>query len=373
MRIAFLTPWDVNDSSAWSGIVKPAYRALARKIEIRPVVYTDKHAAIDRLLARCYGEFAGATSYLPSIGVASSRKASRDAVHKLSRERFDAVLAFGALSALYLHSFPLPVVQFCDATAAALIGHYPMFSNLSRLSVRQFSHIEKRGLENTNAFLASSPWVANLLTRDLGVPKEKIYTAPAGPGIDSSGGKRGPFSGFGLKILLVASDWERKGGARVLQIVREMRKINPHVRLTLVGRKMSDNKWLTSHERMDRKSLSRLYLSHDILIEMTIANTGGVLVADAASAGIPVIANAIGAMPSLVGSAGTGMLVSPAADDADIARQILDTADATWLQQVSLRSRKVAAESWNWDAWSRSAISALEHAISDDRIHRESF
>ena len=364
MRIAFLTPWDVTDPHAWSGIVKPAFTSLSARADVVPVSARPHHCLLDRALTRLHGELR-LGGYLPSFGVFSARTTTSDAIERLNRVRPDTILAFGASDALYAREMPAPVVQLSEATFTALLDYYPMLTGLSRLSRIQGHRVERVSAAATSGFLATSQWAADRLAEDCAVPRAKVLVAPLGPGVDASELTPAPehpgaADVEGPRILAVARDWERKDGDRVLRVAQHLRELVPTTRLTVVGRELETDGWVTSYAALPREDLARAYRDHDLLFEFTRANTGGVVLADAASACLPVVANSTGAVPSLVRDGVTGILIAPEATDAQVAQRVATLLGSGRMSEMRRQSRSLYETSYNWSTWADKALAFLE-------------
>lgn len=354
MRIVFLTPWDLTDRDAWSGIVRPAYDALSELDDVIAVRCPAQHSLADRALARAHGQL-GLGGYLPSFGVMSARRTTRNALEQMRDLRADVVLAFGASDALYATRFPAPVVQLCEATFTALVDYYPTHTGLSRLSAAQGRRIERASVALTSGFLATSRWAAQRLGEDCGVEASRVRVVPLGPGVDASAARPTPgrANGDGPRLLVVAKDWERKDGVRAVRVAEAVRAQLPGTRLTVVGRELAASEWITSVARLSRDELVQVYRDHDLLLELTRANTGGVVLADAASAALPVVANATGAVPSLVQEDRTGLLVAPDESDSQVAARIAALIRSGVLETMRRASRELYEQSFNWPTWAR--------------------
>lgn len=355
MRVAFLTPWDISDPSAWSGIVKPAFESLSRIVETVPVVVRSQHALLDRGLARLHGEL-HLGAYLPALGIASSRRSSAEARRRICASGADVVLAFGAGDMLALGRQDAPVVQLSEATLESLLDYYPTHTGLSRLARAQARHCARAGVKATSGFVATSPWAAQRVMEDHRVPSSRILVAPLGPGVDASGAGATADDRFqSLKMVIVAKDWERKNGERSLAIARAVHRADPTSSLVVIGRELpiEDEGWITSRARLTGPELAEIYRGGSLLLEMTRANTGGVVLADAASAGLPVAANSTGAIPSLLEGRGTGLLVEPGDSSADVAGRILAARDGGQLARMSVAAQRLYHDEWNWETWAR--------------------
>lgn len=210
-----------------------------------------------------------------------------------------------------------PIIQVTDTSFAALAAEYPAFQRLSRLTRAQATVLEGRVAARTARFAVATEWSRQAVHRDMRVPLSRIQVIPFGPAIDgrhASAQLRSERSAPPpWKILLVASDWERKGGDLAVAAVAELRRRGHQVRLTVVGglEPRSLPSWVERTGRLQQAELSELYRTHHILLEPARAAAGGVLITDALSHGLPVLTHAVGGATTLVQDGRTGWVAEP--------------------------------------------------------------
>ena len=72
MRVGFMTPFNVDDPMAWSGVVSPMFSALAIEVDLVHLeIPTHRHHAVDRAATRLLGRVGH--GYLPDHSLATSR------------------------------------------------------------------------------------------------------------------------------------------------------------------------------------------------------------------------------------------------------------------------------------------------------------
>ena len=341
--------------------------ALQRDAELIPLSTADVATAIpDRIAAKALGRLS-TKAYLWDFGIATARARGRALRPRILAADPDVVLAVVASTDLaYLGEINAPIVQVSDATFAAIEDFYPMFSNLHPLSTVQAKRVTERATRATSAFVVSSEWARDSLVHDYAVGTHAVVVAPTGPGILPSPGAFRASSGRGpLRVLLVAADWQRKGGATALEAMAAARGRGLDAELTIVGAAPDVLPgWATSLGHLDAARLSTEYLRADVLLELADANAAGVTLTDAAAHGLPVIATAVGGVPSIVQHERTGLLLAPGDGNAGrTAAALLDLADPELRARLGATAKAHFEEELSWSIWAERALAACRHAL----------
>lgn len=366
MRIGFVTPWDVTDVYAWSGMVKQMFTALDRRVDVVVIPTGDLgDHLIDRAAARLLdGRFD--RRYLPGHSVATSLKQSKVVRSRVRSAGVDVALGVVASQLLAWGRAPVPTVQVGDTTWRSIRDYYPLFSRLNPLSAWQGALQARQTASATDAFVMSSQWAADSLQHDYGVESSVVTVAPLGP---SSAGGSGPVrdgipSDRPMRLLFVGSDWTRKGGDRALQIYEQLRR-RRSVELTVVGAAPSTHPGVAFIGRLPLEAMSAVYASHDVLLEPARANAGGVTLTDAASHGMPVVATSTGGVPSIVADEVSGLLVEPSRVVTDSVAALNRLGDTSIYAELSAGAARRYRNLLNWDAWAASVTSACERVVAD--------
>lgn len=162
-----------------------------------------------------------------------------------------------------------------------------------------------------------SNWACTSLLEDYGVDPHKIEVIPPGVDLDFWQPAACPRSDSGpLRILFVGGDFQRKGGNLLL---RAFRALPPgSAELTLVTRsEVPAHPGVRVYRdlRPNTAELLALYHASDVFVLPTRAEAFGIAAVEAAAAGLPVIATAVGGLTDIVVDRKTGFLI--ATDDVD--------------------------------------------------------
>lgn len=269
-----------------------------------------------------------------------------------------------------------PIIQVTDTSFAALSDGYPAFRRVARTTTAQAALVERRVAARTARFSVPTEWSRRAIHRDLQVPLSAIDVVPFGPAIDglrdAAALAHDHPSPPPLKILLVASDWERKGGDLAVDTVSELRRRGHDVALTVAGgtEPPALPSWVTRAGRLPGAELSELYRSHHLLLEPVRAAAGGVLITDALSHGLPVLTHAVGGAATLVQDGVTGWVVEASSSIG----HLVETFEHHVLQ-ADLTKISEAATAWvrreaSWEAWG-AAMARLAASLRDPVVDRE--
>jgi glycosyltransferase involved in cell wall biosynthesis len=175
-------------------------------------------------------------------------------------------------------------------------------------------------LRRASRLYPMSNWTAASLVRDCGLPEQRIRVMP--PSIDLTHFGESAPTGGRPKILFVGNDFVRKGGDRLHRWVTgplagtcEFHIVSEDPRSHLSG----DH--VVHHGRVEHAELiGRLMPSMDIFCLPTRSDMSPHVLVEAAAAGLPSVASALGGIPDLILEGRTGFIVPPSDDGAFVAR-----------------------------------------------------
>lgn len=315
---------------------------------------------VDRALAHALdGRFG--RRYLVGHALATGIKRGRHLSRRLRETPVDVIVAIAASQDIaFLHT-DIPIVQVSDTTFRAIKDFYPLFSGLNPLSSAQAEIQARLSARRTRHTLAATRWARDALLRDDGLSADDVTVAPFGPAVQPTGDEPPRPATGPLKVLMVASDWQRKGGPDVLATWSELRRRGVGIELTVVGDAPALPDGIRRWGRASMTQMRELYATHHVLLELA-TNAAGVTLTDAAGFGLPVVAADTGGVSSLVEDGVTGFLVPPGAvtEAADRIERLLDVGLREDMEEAA---REHAARSLNWRAWGETALTACRSTI----------
>ena len=237
---------------------------------------------------------------------------------------------------------------------------------------------ERETLHAAAAVVATSPWAANRLAGQHGLPGDRIHVvtpgsdpAPLAPGTDGAS-----------RLLCVASVTPRKGQDLLVQALATLAGLpwscecvgpvrrDPHYvqRLReLIARHGIEGRITLTGPRTGRP-LEDSYAAADLVVLPSRAETYGMVVTEALARGIPVLATAVQALPDTLGQAPNGSLpgiLVPPDDPVALADGL-----HRWLSDRELRSRVRTAARFRrgmlaaWDETARRMANILVRTTS---------
>ena len=225
---------------------------------------------------------------------------------------------------------------------------------------------EKLERKDAELALADQVIVASSFTRDTlqsaGFSGRPIHVVPYGAP-EFRGSISARKQGGALRVLFAGSLGQRKGLSYLIQAVESLGSV---VELTLLGRKVVENcaplnravqtyRWIPSlpHERV-LAEIER----HDVLVLPSLFEGFGLVILEAMSRGVPVIATSHTAGRDLISDGCNGYLV-PITSSVAIAQKLEEMIRDPERCLAMKHAARATAERYTWEAYRRSLVEAL--------------
>lgn len=365
MKIGILSPWDMKDPSAWSGVIVPMVESLEGQAE---VICLQVPAVGDSLIDRVLTKLLGALgyTYLPQDAFATTARKALAVNRMMKHDTPDLVISLAASKESLGVPRDIPIMQVTDSSFLGMIDGYFKNERISKLSLIQGALLDKLVAKKSDYYCVASEWSAQQLIKDAKVNSDKIKVIPFGPGVSPPESfKRSSLGNLeGLSVLFIGSHWFRKGGDRALAVFQEVSQYRNDISMTVVGASSEEHQdGIIYFPKVSKSELSSLYLSHDLLLEPTRASAGGVVVTDALNHGLPVVATNIGGIPTLVKDGVTGWLVS---DDEAVEEisNLLANLTKGQIEEASKAAIKDSAERLAWTVWAKNILRVCADLVS---------
>lgn len=312
MRIGFLYPArNPLDPSNWSGTPAGLAKGLLDNgVDVVPIGANIPHGLHEAVaaLSRMTGRRGAVADRMNIRQWARTRALSKSL--DLAGE-LDAVLAMGTemydLAAVLRGRFPC--VTYDDGTFQQMIDHPE--SDISQAGFPR-SHVDRwirrQAASCTSASLCctSTSWAAASIESDYRVPKARI--AVVGMGHRPRTASRESRDWSKPRFLFVGIDWKRKNGAAVVAAFERVYKLFPDSTLHLVGEHPQiDAPGVIGHGLIPRgdsagqRKLDGLYATATAFVLPSRFDPSPISYLEAASAGLPVVATAVGGAGELLG------------------------------------------------------------------------
>jgi len=267
--------------------------------------------------------------------------AARAAVTSLEQERpLDALFVHSQVPAVLLGGAMrrIPTVVSLDATPAQIDRFAEAYNHQVRGSKIEVlkRELQTRCFRRAASLITWSQWAADGLVDEYSVDPSRITVIP--PGVDTALWQRPDRqanAGEPVRILFVGGDFERKGGDLLLSAFERLRNdpevmargLDIELHLATKGGPES-MPGVHVHRSMTPNSPELVELFHrsDVFCLPTRADCSPLVLAEAASAGLPVITTSTGAVAESVLDGTTGHVVAPQVDSilGPLRRLVLD-------------------------------------------------
>jgi glycosyltransferase involved in cell wall biosynthesis len=280
----------------------------------------------------------------------------------------DAVLITFPADLAYLET-DHPVLVVHDATWVQLLDYYPRFmrNETAAETIRDGMELDKRALQRCDHVVYSSQWAADSAVRDYGVPPDKVSVAPLGASIVNEPTRDDLARYLSLrgqepmKLLFVGKEWHRKGGDFAMEVGSEIEAMGIPVELHVVGcnpdeelaRFVRQHGLLRKDVPREAEELRALYESCDYFILPTRAEAFGIVFAEAAAFGLPVMAMETGGVKDAVRGE-WGITLPPESSPTAYAQWAVERyRNRVEYERLSWLARRSFEEELNWAAFCR--------------------
>lgn len=372
LRIGFCSLWDASDPNAWSGYAFSMRQALTGAgceiVDIGPLA--PRPRPIDwarKALARGSGRF-----YHWDREPWHLETVAR-AVERGCREtRPDLLLAPSSLPLTRVEA-GIPRAFVTDQVFPALLDGYvrPPAARYARLGLAQ----ERAALAGASLASFPSAWAVGQAVRLCGGDPARILELPWGANLpaEPSDAEVERFldrrAGSGpCALVFIGREWRRKGGDIVLATVRELERRGVACSLTLVGCRPPEPApasatviaALDKRDPGDAARFTALLAAAHFLFVPSRAEAYGQVFCEAAAFGLPVLATAVGGIPSIVKDGVTGLLLPPGSAAASFADAIEEAlADRGRHAAMGRAARARYLECLNWRVFGARLAGAL--------------
>jgi glycosyltransferase involved in cell wall biosynthesis len=365
MRIAYITTYDANDRTPWSGLGHAILQSLRLQgFDVVPLgPMRNRLAWLGRQKGRFYYRLMGQSYEFEREALAAWDYALQ-IKRRLAREPFDIVFSPGAPEISRLRCRQ-PIVCWADATFASLINHYPSYQRLCRESVRSGHLTERSALQRCALTLFASEWAAQSAIADYGVESSKVKVAPFGANLNDPPSTAAALHSAaqrtmsGCRLISVGVDWERKGMPRAVALAALLNRRGIPTTLTIVGCRPPSGVvlppfvrivgFVSKHTVGGESLLARLFTEAHFHVLFSEAECFGVVFAEANAYAVPNIASDVGGIRSAIVDGRGGKCFSPSAPLDEIAEYVrAQMLEPGQYQQLAYAARREYDERLNW-------------------------
>jgi glycosyltransferase involved in cell wall biosynthesis len=379
MKIAYVSTYNSSDIERWSGSGYFMGKALEKQcgevIHIGPLrkhrdnVLRAKQVFYTNVMRKRYIEDR-ASKVLKSYADQVSAR--------LKDARVDVVFSPGTIPICYLES-SAPIVFWTDATVAGVIDFYPAWSDLCHESLRDANRMEQAALSNCRLAIYSSDWAAETAINAYQVDADKVKVVPFGANVESVrdlndiriivAQRRTDV----CKLLFIGTEWYRKGGDIAVDITGSLNAMGLKTELTVLGCHIkgsvpdfvSPKGFVSKKTSKGRTLIDRLFAESHFLLLPSRADCVPVVIAEANSFGVPVVASDVGGISTAVRDDLNGYVLSSAEQFVPHACSVIlkSMESLSAYRELAIRSFGEYTERLNWQTAGRRVHELLENIL----------
>ena len=379
MKIAYVSTYNSSDIERWSGSGYFMGKALEKQcgevIHIGPLrkhrdnVLRAKQVFYTNVMRKRYIEDR-ASKVLKSYADQVSAR--------LKDARVDVVFSPGTIPICYLES-SAPIVFWTDATVAGVIDFYPAWSDLCHESLRDANRMEQAALSNCRLAIYRSDWAAETAINAYQVDADKVKVVPFGANVESVRNlndiriivaqRRTDV----CKLLFIGTEWYRKGGDIAVDITGSLNAMGLKTELTVLGCHIkgsvpdfvSPKGFVSKKTSKGRTLIDRLFAESHFLLLPSRADCVPVVIAEANSFGVPVVASDVGGISTAVRDDLNGYVLSSAEQFVPHACSVIlkSMESLSAYRELAIRSFGEYTERLNWQTAGRRVHELLENIL----------
>ena len=269
--------------------------------------------------------------------------------------------------------------HFIDLTLTQLFDYYRLRSTVGRRAAADAVERERDGYRRASGILVMSQFAAASMRDDYGVPDERVHIVVPGANLDPHAYRiwetaRRPTepSAAGLRLVIVSTDWKRKGLDRLLRAFAIARSEGLKASLKVVGTErdelpagLAEQPGIEWVGRIYKDKAAQQFL--DIVADADVGcilahyEAGGSVLREYHALGLAAFATTAGGMPDFMFS-DAAVTVHPDASDRTIADELLAlAADRRRLERMQAAAWQRRREA-TWDA----SVERIHAAINGD-------
>jgi glycosyltransferase involved in cell wall biosynthesis len=381
LRLAYVSTESIEDPHSLSGTTRSIGLALGeicRHVEyVSPL--DQRLSCFDRMANELARRF-GTSSRLTMHRWRNATFVAQQAKKSLARLAIDCIFSPSCIPIAALDD-DRPIFLYSDATVPGLCGYYGQWKNVLRSSLCEAMDLERAALRRCRRVFLASEWARASALDAYGLDPKKVVVVPRGANVEKPPtGDQIATSLWGRsldapRILVVGRDWHRKGMDVACETVQILRQRALPATLTLVGaippKKTRIPDYVTVLPFLSRRSesaaarLKRCFLEATLFLLPTRAEAMGIVLAEAAAYGLPVVARNTGGTSAAVIDGETGVLVAELAGPEDFAAAVQSVvASRMYYDRLAINARRQYESVLNWSACANRLVKEMEVSLT---------
>jgi glycosyltransferase involved in cell wall biosynthesis len=354
----WISPYTPDDSrGGWKAMQFHLLRALEAKLgpahRIAPVEVPEEFAG--KWFSRLQKQLSIPRRY--AYYSESRLNAFAQAVHAQLTDHSKLVVFFGSLPFVKCR----PVAPYYIYTDGAFFIHYWEYNqdhSHAKSDIERIASAEAEFMRNSAGVWCSSQWVADRITREYQLPAGLAHRVGTGPGNVPAPIEPVRYEKF---LVMIAGDFERKGGRLAVEAVASARKLGVDVDLKFIGAQPPAEVlalpfvewcgWLNLQQELDRQRFAAVLSRAGTQILLSRSDLTPLVIPEAASYGKATMATAVGGIPEMIRDGETGWLFDSEASAGEIGECIAQIfKEPSRLERAGTAAKQFCAEEWSWEA-----------------------
>ncbi len=296
---------------------------------------------------------------------------------QLKNKKYDLIIAPAGTATMAELQTSIPIIYINDRCIPGAIGYHEILRNLFAWSKRGSIRTEEKTVAKSKLSIYSSTWAANAARINFSKHVGKIHVIPFGANFDNAPEKitPRPIQVNHLKLLFVGVKWKEKGGDIAYQTLVFLQSKNISVELVVCGcippdsviqnKSVKVEGFLNKEIPAESERLRNHFETADFFILPTRFEAYGLVLCEAASFGLPVLATNTGGISEIVSDNKSGFLFSEKDNGEDYGHRIMHQLSHPDLHlQMRIDARQRFEDVLNWDAFSVRLKQLLESSIT---------
>jgi glycosyltransferase involved in cell wall biosynthesis len=245
-----------------------------------------------------------------------------------------------------------PYVVYTDNTVAATVRDMPAWLPLGPAALRRQARLEADTFRGAVRVLTMSDFARRSVIEDYGIDPERVVTVGSGSNVAAADLQARRWDA--PVALFVGFDFERKGGAELLDAFERVRAARPDAELWIAGppRPLAQTgpgvRWLGRLPTAE--AVAEAFAEATLLVLASRFDPYPGVVREAMLHGLPCVATKVGGIPEMIEDGETGRLVAPG-DTAGLAAAWLELlADPELAERMGRAGQRAAEHAHTWAA-----------------------
>ncbi len=271
---------------------------------------------------------------------------------------------------------PLPFVKCRPAgpyyiyTDGAFFIHYWEYNRdhtHQRADIDRIAAAEAAFMKRAARIWCSSKKIADRITQEYGLAEGKAVFAGTGPGSVPAPKDKAQYENF---LVMIAADFERKGGRLAVEAVAEARKQGADLAIKFVGAQPPPDVtalpfvewcgWLDLQKEPDRQRFSDLMSRTAAQILLSRTDLTPLAIAEAALYGKATLATAVGGIPEMIQDGKSGWVLDPQSSATKIGGLLATLSRQPGAFETAGRqANQYSRENWSWDAVGNRCLASM--------------